>query len=84
MADLQMVVTVTNFNFTEELKDTASAAYRRFEEHFRKEVTMGVGWGWGVDLSLRGHRVPSVVAHPSPCWLCRSRRSMGTSPATRA
>lgn len=38
MADAELVVTVTNFNYTEDLKDTESETYRNFEEHFRKEV----------------------------------------------
>lgn len=34
-------VTVTNFNYTEELNDIQSETYRSFEEHFRSEVRTG-------------------------------------------
>ncbi|KAM6032639.1 mucin-17-like, partial [Theristicus caerulescens] len=38
LAQTQLVVTVTNFNYTEELEDTQSETYRSFEEHFKKEI----------------------------------------------
>ena len=41
MADMEMVVTVTNFNYSEELKDTQSKTYHSFEEHFQKQVRTG-------------------------------------------
>ncbi|XP_068780132.1 mucin-3A-like [Struthio camelus] len=34
----ELVLTVTNFNYTEELNNTLSEAYRKFEEHFRTEI----------------------------------------------
>ncbi|NWZ30557.1 MUC17 protein, partial [Asarcornis scutulata] len=33
-----LVVTVTNFNYTEELQDPRSEAYERFEKQFRQEM----------------------------------------------
>ncbi|KAM6360760.1 mucin-3A-like [Pluvialis apricaria] len=38
VADVELVVTVTNFNYTKDLEDTQSETYRYFEEHFRKEI----------------------------------------------
>ncbi|XP_054662658.1 mucin-3B-like [Grus americana] len=38
LANVGLVVTVTNFNYTEELQDTQSETYRNFEEHFRREI----------------------------------------------
>ncbi|XP_074898262.1 mucin-17-like [Buteo buteo] len=38
VADMEMVVTVTNFNYSEELKDTQSKTYRSFDEHFREQI----------------------------------------------
>jgi len=49
MVKMELVVTVTNFQYSEELKDTQSEVYHDFEEHFRKEVRTQ-----GTELSLRG------------------------------
>ncbi|OPJ89915.1 hypothetical protein AV530_008862 [Patagioenas fasciata monilis] len=38
VASLVANVTVTNFNYTAELNDTQSDAYRLFEKHFRSEI----------------------------------------------
>lgn len=38
VAEVGLVVTVTNFNYTENLKDTQSETYRSFEEHFQREI----------------------------------------------
>ncbi|XP_074936650.1 mucin-17-like [Phalacrocorax aristotelis] len=38
VADTELVVTVTNFNYTEELKDAQSETYRSFERHFETEI----------------------------------------------
>ncbi|XP_074424060.1 mucin-3A-like [Larus michahellis] len=35
---MELVVTVTNFNYTEDLKNNRSDTYRDFEEHFQKEI----------------------------------------------
>ena len=41
MANVELVVTVTNFNYTEELNDPRSEAYEKFAKHFRQEVRPG-------------------------------------------
>lgn len=38
MAVAELVVTITNFNYTTEMEDQQSEVYREFGEHFRKEV----------------------------------------------
>ncbi|XP_035169980.1 mucin-17-like, partial [Oxyura jamaicensis] len=38
VANVELVVTVTNFNYTEELQDPYSEAYERFVRHFRQEM----------------------------------------------
>lgn len=49
MANVELVVTVTNFNYTEELQDPRSEAYESFEKQFRQEVRPG---------SMRGGQAP--------------------------
>ena len=58
MANVELVVTVTNFNYTEELQDPLSEAYKNFEKQFRQEVRPGSTRGsWaprGKAGNLRG------------------------------
>ena len=64
MAALEMEVTLTNFNYSEDLKDPDSDTFRSFRDHFRQEVrTRGAQCSPVATVSLRGgHRVARGVA----------------------
>lgn len=44
VVETELVVTVTNFNYTAELNDTHSETYRKFENHFRTEIKKVYGY----------------------------------------
>lgn len=64
MAQAELNVTVTNFNYTEDLKDPTSETYRAFEELFQKEVRMR-----GPRPS-KGQAVSSMALNETLCF-CR-------------
>lgn len=57
-------MTVTNFNYTDDLMDPTSEVYGAFEELFQKEVRMR-----GPRAS-KGRVVPSMVLDET-LWFCR-------------
>lgn len=65
MAAVEMEVTVTNFNFSEDLQDPSSETFLSFQDHFRQEIKKIYGTipGYeGVDfISLRSGSI--VVEH---------------------
>lgn len=56
MAVVDMEVTVTNFNYSQDLQDPTSDAFLSFQDHFRREVSVPTVSPRGGVTTLSGHQ----------------------------
>ncbi|KAM9167052.1 mucin-3A-like [Mergus octosetaceus] len=76
VANVELVVTVTNFNYTEELQDPRSEAYESFAKHFRQEMAKIYGSVPGYE----GVKILSIRPATSSRGGARVRRASVTLP----
>uniref|UniRef100_A0A8C3CHV3 SEA domain-containing protein n=1 Tax=Cairina moschata TaxID=8855 RepID=A0A8C3CHV3_CAIMO len=76
VANVELVVTVTNFNYTEELQDPLSEAYESFAKHFRQEMAKI----YGSVPGYQGVKILSIRPAASSRGGVRVRRASVTLP----
>ncbi|XP_068520857.1 mucin-3A-like [Anas acuta] len=76
VANVELVVTVTNFNYTEELNDPRSEAYESFEKQFRQDMAKI----YGSVPGYQGVKILSIRPAASSRGGARVRRASATLP----